>query len=755
MSAVLDAALLYIKNGWPVFPVDGKIPRTVHGCLDASLSEIQVRTWWQQWPDAGVAIATGNGLVVIDVDPKSGGEDGFEKMLAGRKLPDTVVVLTGGGGRHYYFAAPRIPIKNRVGVFPGVDVRSDGGYVVAPPSRHQNGREYAFEMSSVAGEVQLAHMPDWLLSLITAPAQGASVTPDGRPVAAPLPESIVEGERRKHLLSLAGSMRRRGAGEAAILAALRSENGSGRVKPPLDDVEITVLAGDIIKRYQEAKTVAKKKDKVPSAHRSGLTDLGNAEKFREIYGADFRYCYTWGKWVTWDGKRWQIGADGEAERAAQCIPIQLHEDARVALENAALAQKEGRFEDAEKMKSWGAELKAWAIKSESSARINALIAEAKAMLEVKYDVFDFDAFSLNCSNGTIDLKNGSLRPHNRNDCITKVIPTAYDPDAKCPFFDDFMKKVTLGNKPKEDCIIRALGSALTGDQRDQVLFFFCGTGANGKSKLLEAVGGLLGPYAMNTGSDFLTEKGGEQHPTIFAGLHGKRFVTTIEVGRGRKMDEPLLKMLTGGDVISARRVYEDFWEFKPTHKIFLAANHKPIISADDYAVLRRILIFSFDAFFWDKEKGEQGLEGYERDGNVSEKLAAEFPGILARLVRGCLEWQQQGLQPPQDVLAGGVEYQEEMDFFGAWVKEKTVPIPGVMTGFSFLYGSYTDWAIANGAPKLSRHALSTQLQKLKYKKGRTTTGASGFWGITLPQRGGASESAEQPPGLDPHPPSDP
>jgi putative DNA primase/helicase len=738
-DTALAAALKYIALGWPVFPVAGKVPVTEHGFKDASLSEEKVRAWWAQRPDAGVAIATGNGLLVLDVDPRNGGEDGLAMLLGDRKLPETVTVITGGGGRHYYFAAPRVPLRSRSGLAPGVDIKADGGYVVAPPSPHQSGRNYCFEASSGPGEVELARVPDWLIAAVAQsmqPEQAGVVKP-----APPLPEVIVEGERRKHLLSLAGSMRRRGAGEAAILAAMRSENGSGRVQPPLDDVELTTLAGDVLKRYQAVKEMKREKEAPKTAHRSKLTDLGNAEKFRDIYGADFRYCYAWGKWVTFDGSRWQVGAEGEAERAAQCIPLQLHEEARAAAESAATAAKEARYEDAEKLKAWSQALSAWATKSEATARI-----------KVKHDVFDFDAYSLNCANGTVDLRTGALRPHLRADCITKIIGTAYDPDAKCPFFDEFMKKVTMGNKDKEDCIIRAIGSGLTGDQRDQMLFFFVGTGANGKSKLLECVGGLLGPYAMSTGSDFLTEKEGSQHPTALATLHGKRFVCTIEVGRGRRMDEPFLKMLTGGDTISARRVYEDFWEFRPTHKIFLAANHKPIISADDYAVLRRLLIFEFPATFFDPTKGETGIPGYEKDDQVAQKLQAEWPGILARLVRGCLEWQRVGLNPPRDVLAAGLDYQEEMDFMGAWRSEKTTKVPSIMTAFSQLYASYTDWALANGAPKLSRIALSTSLTRLGFKKGRTSTGANGFWGIALLQRGSMSDGDGPPPATEPPPP---
>lgn len=748
----MESALEYIKLGWAVFPVAGKLPTTAHGFKDASLNEAQIREWWTQRPDAGVAIATGNGLVVIDVDPRNGGDDGLETLLGENKLPETVTVLTGGGGQHFYFEAPRIPIRSRSGIAPGVDVKADGGYVVAPPSPHQSGRAYTFEASSSPDQMKLARLPIWLMNVIMQGPEEAK-TAEGKPLAAPLPERIVEGERRKHLLSLAGSMRRRGAGEDAILAAIRSENGSGRVTPPLDDVELTVLAGDVLKRYQAVKELKKEKAAPKEAHRSGLTDLGNAERFVDLFGSDFRYCYVWGKWVTWDGTRWQVGADGEAERAAQCVPLQIHEEARAAAEAAVISAKAERHDDSERLKGWAQALRVWATKSEATGRIRALLAEAKAMLEVKYDVFDFDAYSLNVANGTIDLKSGALRPHNRGDQITKLIATAYDPEAKCPFFDEFMRKVTLGNQAKAECIVRALGSALTGDNKDQMLFFFCGTGANGKSKLLECVGGLLGPYAMSTGSDFLTEKDGSQHPTALAGLHGRRFVSTIEVGRGRKMDEPLLKMLTGGDTISARRVYEDFWEFRPTHKIFLAANHKPIISADDYAVLRRILIFSFDAFFFDAAKGETGLAGCERDDDVGEKLHAEWPGILAKLVRGCLEWQRIGLSPPADVLASGVEYREEMDFFGQWMNEKTCKVPIVLTQFSQLMNSYQEWAQANAAPRLSRIALSSMISKAKFKKGRTTTGAAGFWGIALIQRGVVSDGEGPPPASDPPPPA--
>lgn len=256
MSSRLDAALRYAGCGWHVFPVHtpvpgfgmcscgkadcpnaGKHPRTKNGVLDATLDGGVIHRWLVAWPDANIGIATGatSGLVVIDID----GEEGAESLLALQRqhgqLPNTVEQLTGGGGRHLLFKHPGKPIKNGTGLRPGLDIRADGGYIVAPPSVHESGRAYAWEVSSHPDEVPVAALPDaWV----------RFVTDNQRKPSAPVPERIPAGERNATLASVAGSLRRPGLSQEAITEALLVENRS-RCDPPLPDDEVRAIAASV------------------------------------------------------------------------------------------------------------------------------------------------------------------------------------------------------------------------------------------------------------------------------------------------------------------------------------------------------------------------------------------------------------------------------------------------------------------------------------------------------------------------------
>lgn len=253
-NPALAEALRCAARGWAVLPLEPgeKVPLGAlvpHGLLDATTDPGRIEHWWTLAPDAGVGIRTGavSGLVVLDIDPRHGGDESIEELERRHgKLPDTVVVLTGGGGRHVFFSHPgpglKVPNAIRLGTLPGIDVRADGGYVVAPPSRHPSGRTYAWELSSHPDDIPLATLPDWLSQLM-------------RPAAPPVngtvsKETIPEGERNTILTSLAGSMRKRGMGPAAILAALLAENAQ-RCLPPLLQVEVERIAASV-SRYAPA-----------------------------------------------------------------------------------------------------------------------------------------------------------------------------------------------------------------------------------------------------------------------------------------------------------------------------------------------------------------------------------------------------------------------------------------------------------------------------------------------------------------------
>lgn len=260
-SALHTAAQWYAANfGWRVFPLHsvradgrctcgadpcgtdnksaGKHPRIANWCLDASLDPDTIAGWWRQWPDAGVAIATGRGLVVVDVDPRSGGDDGLVDLRRTLgELPHTVEVLTGGGGRHLYLSTPPgVDVRNSASeLSPGVDVRGAGGYVVAPPSSHRSGRAYCWEASSDPDDVDLAPLPPAWLDAMKGKAGAPRVrtaTPD---------DPIPAGTRNTTLARLAGHLRAAGFGLDAITAALLAENAA-RCVPPMEESEVRAIA---------------------------------------------------------------------------------------------------------------------------------------------------------------------------------------------------------------------------------------------------------------------------------------------------------------------------------------------------------------------------------------------------------------------------------------------------------------------------------------------------------------------------------
>jgi hypothetical protein len=239
----LAATLAYAGRGWPVFPCRGKRPHVKNGLHDAATDRLTVERWWTRiWPGANVAIRAGSesGLLVLDVDGEAGADALAALEREHAELGATVECLTGGGGRHLYFAHPGGELRNSAGrLAPGLDVRGDGGYVIAPPSRHSSGGRYEWSVDGHPDELEPAQAPAWLLEGLRARRNGT---------APPVGEAIPEGARNAELASLAGTMRRRGMDEAAIRAALRETNRL-RCRPPLDEGEVASIAASIT-RYR-------------------------------------------------------------------------------------------------------------------------------------------------------------------------------------------------------------------------------------------------------------------------------------------------------------------------------------------------------------------------------------------------------------------------------------------------------------------------------------------------------------------------
>ncbi len=436
-----------------------------------------------------------------------------------------------------------------------------------------------------------------------------------------------------------------------------------------------------------------------------FSDLGNAKRLVRLHGASIRYCYQWHKWLVWDGNRWAIDHTGAITRHAKGTVSKLWQE-------VIEASDETRKRIAE-----------FSLQSESARGLTAMVklAESEAGVPITPDKLDRDPWFLNCENGTLELRTGRLRSHCRADHLTKLCPVAYDPNAKAPLWEAFLQRIFAENQALTAYLQRVCGVWLTGDVSEQLVQVFYGTGANGKSVLLGTMLGILGPdYGMKAAADLLMAKRNDSHPTERADLFGKRLACCIETDEGQRFNESLLKDLSGGDRQRARRMREDFWEFEPTHKLVLAVNHKPIVRGTDHGIWRRLRLVPFTVTIPDEEQDKQ----------LPTKLVDEYPGILAWAVRGCLDWQQNGLRCPEDVKLATEEYRSEQDLLGEFIRECCVTESCASARATDLYEAFQKYT----GSKISQTRFGNALNERGFDKAKTC-GAVWRLGIGLEYEG--------------------
>lgn len=415
------------------------------------------------------------------------------------------------------------------------------------------------------------------------------------------------------------------------------------------------------------------------------TDLGNAEAFAAQHVEALRYVKDRKRWLVWHKGRWRLDESGAADRAAKETvrgllkeALELHEEQR----KAALVH---------------------AVRSQAEPRIRALLtlASTERVIVLTANQLDHDPFLLSCANGTIDLRTGELRPHDPGDLISLGTEIAYDPEARCPRWLQFLAEVFDSDAELVAFVWRAFGYSLTGDTREHVLFVPHGSGCNGKSTLLEIGRELLGGLAATAGSDsFMRSRNDRGVPNDIARLNRARLVIASESGEGRRLDEAVVKMLTGGDTVTARFLYGEFFEFTPHFKLWFATNSLPRVDGADDAIWRRVLPVPFEVSF----------EGRE-DRELIGALEAELPGILAWAVRGCLAWQRDGLQPPAAVQQAKSAYRQGEDILGSFLSERcALELGGYVTVADFRE-SYESYCKEIGERAPSGVALGKQMSK--------------------------------------------
>lgn len=415
-----------------------------------------------------------------------------------------------------------------------------------------------------------------------------------------------------------------------------------------------------------------------------LTDVGNAQRLVATHGRDIRWVARWKAWFVWDGRRWASDERGEVERRAkECVRNLFAEAATL---------------DGEKRTA----LALHAVKSEQANRIDAMIRMARSEpgVCISHDEFDDRPWHLTVRNGTVDLRTGALGPHDRLHLSTKIVDVDYDPDATCSVWRATLDTLFASNQPLIDYLQRAIGYSMSGSTREQVLHLCYGTGANGKSTVFDVLARLSGDYGLQADFSTFLDTGTNRGPTSdVARLAGARLVRSIEIGENKKLNEGLIKSLTGSDIVTARFLYSLEFEYKPQFKLWLAANHKPVIRGTDYAIWRRIRLIPF----------EVTITPEQRDETLPGRLHDELSGILTWAIIGCQLWLLGGLQPPESVLTATEDYRSESDVIGAFLEDECDADHQYECSVSSLYSAYVRWSKDNGEYCMTATAFGRRL----------------------------------------------
>jgi putative DNA primase/helicase len=400
-------------------------------------------------------------------------------------------------------------------------------------------------------------------------------------------------------------------------------------------------------------------------------------------------------WHYWTGRHWEIDA---GERVARRGVVEVIKRARA--DAAAIDDKQAR-----------SDLWADAKQCESAAGVRGVLELGTAMigLSALADELDNDPYLLNTLCGTLDLRTAELREADPGDRITKVTGCGYHPSATGADWDAFLTAV-LPDAELRCFLQRLMGLALVGKVIEHILPILTGTGRNGKGTFVRVLGAALGPYAIEAEPDIFMARD-RAHPTGQLDLRGTRLATCQETDDGRRMDVAAVKRLTGGDAIRARRMRQDFIEFRPSHLPVLITNHLPKVPADDPALWARLLVVPFEQSFLGRE--DRGLE---------DRLCGDLEAVLAWAVQGWTDYQASGLQVPAGVSTATSEYRTSADTLAQFLDDRCILNPHMHVGSGELWASWERWSHGNGTEPGTNRSFKAMLESHGYALRRTTAG---------------------------------
>jgi putative DNA primase/helicase len=469
-----------------------------------------------------------------------------------------------------------------------------------------------------------------------------------------------------------------------------------------------VTAAEVVEKIATIEQREAEYTKLRAEHSNdNCTDYGNSDRFIVQNGNNVRFCPQFDSWFIWTDQegRWKKDVNGYIQELAKKTIRSIFDEARLAPDDATSKH-----------------LAKWAMKCETTSHTTALISLAKTDLYVviNHEMFDSDHNILNVKNGIYDFTTHTLKPHDKSKFLTRLCPVEYSPDATCPNFTRFLNRIFQSHPDIIPYLKRAVGYSLTGNVQEHVLFLLHGSGSNGKSTLLFVLSELMGDYGATTESATFTTDRGDSVRNDIARLVGTRLVSASENTIDSKLDETLIKQLSGGDKVTARFLFKEYFEYFPTFKIWWCFNHTPLISDTTNSTWRRIHLIPFT----------ETISDDEMDKTLREKLVVEeLPGILNWAIEGLKDYQKNGLKPPLIVMDTTKDYRNDQDILFDFLNEMCEFAPDDQKfGDSYsikgseLYAALVSWYSYQGEKPMSGTKFGRLLVERGLKKERSNRG---------------------------------
>lgn len=699
VADLIRVAKAYLKKGWQVIPVPAKSKApTRKDWQNLRVTEATAETHFGRSPrNVGVLLGERSSwLTDVDLDSPEA------ILLAPHFLPNTRAIFgrSGKPRSHYLYYvvnATTRQLSTKQGMI--VEVRSTGCQTVFPGSIHPSGEPIRWSSEGVPTTVSVEILVESVHRLAAAvllvrhwPGEGARHN-----AALALSGALMEGgwpvseaERFVEVVARYGGSENVAGKVKTVESSRRKLTAGGHVTGLRALREI--LPQDVRKPIQEWLGL-----KYPSRSANGAcTDAANGQRLVKASEENIAWIPDSNSWWVYDGRRWHQDKHGTVQKLCERVAHSIFTEVGEADTGSA------------------PQLGKWAATSLSKQHLQAMEWAARPYLSQSYDRFDTDPWLLNVENGTVDLRTGELRAHDRDDFITKLLPICYSPEAKCPQWEEFLLHVMAKDSEVVSFIQTAVGYTLTGNVNEQCFFILYGVGANGKSVFLEVLQSLLGDFSRPIEMRALLQKRSisEAVRNDLAALRGTRLAVASEANREVRLDEALIKSLTGSDKITARFLYQEFFDFYPAFKIWIAVNHLPGIHGDDEAIWRRVRLIPFSVVI-PKQNQTRDL--------ASKLLNDEAPGILSWAVRGCLRWRKEGLPVPTSIRQAIAAYRQSNDPVGEFLAEWTIhsttiswrkPQGSVACGV--LYRSYCQWCETNGETPDSLKHFGEMMRKRGY-----------------------------------------